>query len=77
MDIVGVGIKTENVGKVVYTGLTRHAMADKDAFAAFGELLATDVDNGDFRLLEQIKNGENGIESKFYVQDMLTRAKGP
>ncbi len=55
LDIVGVGIKkhkTDTTGKVVFTGLTRHPMA------AFGELLALEVQLGHLRLLEQIKNRE-------------------
>jgi len=42
---------------VIYTGLTRHAMADRDALAALGELLAFEVHHG-LRLLEQIRSAE-------------------
>jgi hypothetical protein len=60
LDLIGVGInknKTYNTGKVIYTGLTRHAMADRDALAALGELLAFEVHHG-LRLLEQIGSAE-------------------
>jgi len=53
-DLIGIGInkyKTYNTGKVIYTGLTRHAMADRDALAALGELLAFEVHHG-LRLLK-------------------------
>ncbi len=39
---------------MIYTGLTRHAMADRDAL---GELLAFEVHHG-LRLLEQIRSAE-------------------
>jgi len=60
LNILGIGIKkhkTNTTGKVVYTGLTRHAMADKYALAALGELLALEMHHG-LRLLEQITSGE-------------------
>ena len=60
LDLIGIGInrhKTYNTGKVIYTGVTRHAMADRDAPAALGELLAVEVHHG-LRLLEQIRNAE-------------------
>ena len=78
-DIVGVGIskhKTNTTGRVVYTGLTRHAMADKDALSAFGELLSLEAHFGHLRLLEQIKNGEKDWDRvKIWFQAMLTRVK--
>jgi len=46
LDLIGIGInrhKTYSTGKVIYTGVTRHAMADRDAPAALGELLAFEV----------------------------------
>ena len=61
LDILGVGTdrhKTLSTGKVVYTGLTRHAMAEKDAVAAIGELLALEVHSSRLALLEQMKHGE-------------------
>ena len=61
LDILAIGTtkhKTYTTGKVVYTGLTRHAMAEKDAVAALGELLALEVHYGRLTLLEQIKHGE-------------------
>ncbi len=60
LDLLGNGInrhKTYSTGKVIYTGLTRHAMADRDALAALGELLAFEVHHG-LRLLEQIRSAE-------------------
>ncbi len=60
LDLIGIGInrhKTNTRGKVIYTGLTRHAMADRDALAALGELLAFEVHHG-LRLLEQIRSAE-------------------
>ena len=60
LDLIGIGIirhKTNNTGKVIYTGLTRHPMADRDALAALGELLAFEVHYG-LRLLEQIRSAE-------------------
>ena len=60
LDLLGIGInrhKTYSTGKVIYTGLTRHAMADRDALAALGELLAFEVHHG-LRLLEQIRSAE-------------------
>lgn len=49
LDILGVGLtkhKTNKTGKPVFTGLTRHAQADKDAFAALGELLVFEMHCG-------------------------------
>ncbi len=60
LDLLGIGInrhKTYSTGKVIYTGVTRHAMADRDALAALGELLAFEVHQG-LRLLEQIRSAE-------------------
>jgi len=60
LDLIGIGInkhKTYSTGKVIYTGVTRHAMADRDALAALGELLAFEVHHG-LRLLEQIRSAE-------------------
>jgi len=60
LDLIGIGInkyKTYNTGKVIYTGLTRDAMADRDALAALGELLVFEVHHG-LRLLEQIRSAE-------------------
>lgn len=61
LDILGIGInkhKIKPTGKVVYTGLTRHAMAEKDAMAALGELLALKVHCDCLTLLEQMRHGE-------------------
>ncbi len=61
LDILGVGTdrhKTLSTGKVVYTGLTRQAMAEKDAVAAIGELLALEVHSSCLALLEQMQHGE-------------------
>jgi len=60
LNLIGIGInkhKTYSTGKVIYTGLTRHAMADRDALAALGELLAFEAHHG-LRLLEQIRRAE-------------------
>jgi len=60
LDLIGIGInkhKTYSTGKVIYTSVTRHAMADRDALAALGELLAFEVHHG-LRLLEQIRSAE-------------------
>ncbi|DBA90927.1 TPA: hypothetical protein ACH3X1_016137 [Trebouxia sp. C0004] len=60
LDLLGIGInrhKTYSTGKVIYTGLTRHEMADRDALAALGELLAFEVHHS-LRLLEQIRSAE-------------------
>ena len=67
LDLIGIGSnrhKTYSTGKVVYTGLTRHATADRDALAALGKLLAAlgkllafEVHHG-LRLLEQIRSVE-------------------
>ena len=40
LDLLGIGInrhKIYSTGKVIYTGLTRHAMADRDALGALDE----------------------------------------
>ncbi len=61
LDILGIGInkhKTYTTGKLIYTGLTRHAMAEKDAVAALGELLALEVHCSGLALLEQIRHGD-------------------
>lgn len=60
LDLIGIGSnrhKTYSTGKVVYTGLTRHATADRDALAALGKLLAFEVHHG-LRLIEQIRSVE-------------------
>ena len=60
LNLIGFGInrhQTCSTGKESYTGVTRHAMADRDALAALGELLAFEVCHG-LRLLEQIRSAE-------------------
>ena len=45
-EILGVGIhkhKTNSTGKLEWTGITRHAKADQDAFAALADLLAHEI----------------------------------
>ena len=40
LDLIGIGInrhKTYSTGKVIYTGLTRHAMADRDVRRRVGQ----------------------------------------
>ncbi|DBA90684.1 TPA: hypothetical protein ACH3X1_003901 [Trebouxia sp. C0004] len=72
LDILGVGTdrhKTLSTGKVVYTGLTRHALAEKDAVAAIGELLALEAHSSRLALLEQMQHGRRpGVESRVYFQ---------
>lgn len=45
-DILGIGIskhKTNSTGEVEWTGITRHARADLEAFAALADLLAHEI----------------------------------
>ena len=64
-DMLGIGIakhKTNTTGKVEFTGLTRHAMADMDAMAAMGDLLALEIHDG-FQLLQNMRTGSTDWDS--------------
>lgn len=52
-DILGIGIskhKMNRTGKVEWTGVTRHARADLDTFAALADLLAHEMSIQSFKL---------------------------
>ncbi len=78
LDLIWIGVnkhKTYNTGKVIYTGLTRHAMADRDALAALGELLAFEVHCG-LSLLEHIRSADKEwvkIKMLFLVCNAVVR----
>jgi len=69
-EILGVGIhkhKTNSTGKVEWTGITRHAKADQDAFAALADLLAHEIAIQTFRLINMLDSADpqDGAESSF------------
>ena len=58
LDLIGIGINTQDIHRPSDIHRPhRHAMADRDALAALGELLAFEVHHG-LRLLEHIRSAE-------------------
>ena len=58
-DILGVGIsehKMNRTGKVEWTGITRHARADLDAFAALADLLAHEIALQNFEFIDMLQS---------------------
>ena len=68
--ILGIGVdkhKTNKAGKIDWTGISRHARADLDAFAALADLLAHEIAIQKSRLLEMIRTGDQLLwESKIF-----------
>ena len=67
--------KTYNTGKltVMYAGVTGHAMADRDALAALGQLLAFEAHHG-LKLLQQIRSAkQSGSTSRCFSQAQMWR----
>jgi len=71
--ILGIGIdkhKTNKTGRMDWTGITRHARADLDAFAALADLFAHEIAIQKSRLLEMIRTGDQLLwESKIGLWD--------
>jgi len=58
---LGVGVnkhKTNNTGKIAWTGITRHVKADQDAFAALADLLAHEIAIQSFRLINMLESAD-------------------
>lgn len=58
-DILGIGInkhKTNTTGKTEWTGITRHARADLDAFAALADLIAHEIVMQGFRFVDMLQS---------------------
>ena len=64
-DMLSIGIgehKVNQTGKLERTYITRHAKAEQDPFAALANLLAHEIDNNGFSLIDMLQSGS--IDSK-------------
>ena len=65
-DMLSIGIgehKVNQTGKLERTYITRHAKAEQDPFAALANLLAHEIDNNGFSLIDMLQSGSIDSET--------------